>query len=493
MILNYKKYLFILGALLIFIPGISRAVSVSFVSPGYDVIPEIATSTEAIGLSWQWQALSPIYTYKFTSDQVYDPAQLITIRINYDAANSFRKQIFVHDSLSNIWLPLETKDFPKEKYVTATTSSLSGRFALFSNQDILSVGTASWYSYKGGDFAASPDFAKGSIIRVYNLSNNKFVDVTINDWGPERTKHPDRVIDLDKVAFKKIASTSDGLVKVRIEPIKIVGSALSKNLEQQKDTPVLSAASAVIFNEKTSEVLWSKNSDQVSPLASLTKLVAIKVFLDLKPNLNKVVTYKDQDEKYNNQYCKPGESSRLKLKEGDTLKIQDLLYASLVGSKNNTIESLVRVSGLSRNDFIARMNKTVQDLGVTSTKFIEPSGLSPKNVSSPHEYAIITKEVFNNALIKKISTTASYKFKTINSKKEYRLTNTSKLVQASNYSIIGSKTGYLDEAGYCLMTRVQTAKGNIIVVNFSSKNREESFSDNEQLIRYGSRLLTKQL
>lgn len=493
MILKYKKYIFLLVISLILIPGMSRAVSISFVSPGYDVIPEIATSTEAIGLSWQWQALSPVYTYKFVSDQIYDPAQLITIKINYDTANSFRKQIFVYDELSKIWLPIETKDFPKEKYVSATTSSLSGRFALFSNQDILTVGTASWYSYKGGNFAASPDFAKGSIIRVYNLSNNKFVDVTINDWGPERTKHPDRVIDLDKVAFQKIASTGDGLVKVRIEPIKVVGTVLAKKLEQQKDIPVLSASSAVIFNEKTSEVLWSKNSDKVSPLASLTKLVAVKVFLDLKPNLSKVVTYKNQDEKYNNEYCKPGESSRLKLKEGDTLKTQDLLYAALVGSMNNAIESLVRVSGLSRTEFIARMNKAAKDAGATSTKFIEPSGLSPKNVSSPHEYAIIAKEVFNNPLIKKISTTASYKFKTINNKKEYRLTNTSKLVQASSYSIIGSKTGYLDEAGYCLMTRVQTANGNIIVVNFSSKNREESFSDNEQLIRYGSRLLTKKL
>ncbi|MHB8904296.1 MAG: D-alanyl-D-alanine carboxypeptidase family protein, partial [Patescibacteria group bacterium] len=69
--------------------------------------------------------------------------------------------------------------------------------------------------------------------------------------------------------------------------------------------------------------------------------------------------------------------------------------------------------------------------------------------------------------------------------------NTNKLVQASPYKIIGSKTGYLDEAGYCLMTRVKTANGNIIVVNFSSKNREESFLDNEQLILYGTAKLKK--
>lgn len=493
MILKFKKYLLLLVISIFLIPGISYGSSLSFVSPGYPVTPEISTSTEALGLAWQWQAISPVYNYKFTSDQIYDPAQPITIKISYDSASSFRKQIFVYDELSNIWLPLETKDFPKEKYVSATTSSLSGRLVLFSNRDILTVGTASWYSYKKGNFAASPDFAKGSIIRVYNLSNNKFVDVTINDWGPDRTKHPDRVIDLDKIAFQKIASIGDGLVKVRIEAIKVVGSALTKNLEQQKNTPILSASSAVIYNENTSKVLWGKNYDKVSPLASLTKLVAAKVFLDLKPNLKKVVTYKYQDEKYNYEYCKPSESSKLKVKDGETMTSENLLYSALVGSANNAIESLVRVSGLSRANFIARMNKSVKNMGAANTKFIEPTGLSSKNVSSPLEYAIITKEVFNNPLIKKISTTASYKFTTINTKKAHTLTNTNKLLLASTYTITGSKTGYLDEAGYCLMTRVKTAQGNLIVVNFSSKNRAESFSDNEQLIRYGSRLLTNQL
>lgn len=491
MILKYKKYLLLFVFSLFLMPGLVKASTLSFVSPGYPVTPEIATSLETLGLAWQWQVLSPVYDYKFISSQIFDPAWPMMIKINYDQTNNYQKQIFIYDDLGRKWLPLETKDFPNEKYVTAITTSLSGRLALFSNQEILTVGTASWYSYKGGNFAASPDFAKGSAIRVYNLDNNKFVDVTINDWGPERAKYPDRVIDLDKVAFQKIASTGDGLVRIRIEPLKIISSALSKKLEQQKEGLSITASSAVIFNEKTSQILLGKNENKVSPLASLTKLVAAKVFLDLKPNLNKVVAYKTQDEKYNYEYCKPGESAKLKVKEGETMKIQDLLYSALVGSANNAVESLVRVSGLNRNVFIAKMNEAVKKMGATSTNFIEPTGLSPDNVSSPYEYAIITKEIFKNPLIQKISTTAKYKFTTINTKQAHTLTNTSKLVQASSYSIIGSKTGYLDEAGYCLMTRVKTANGNIVVVSFSSKNRAESFLDNEALIRYGIQLLKK--
>jgi len=491
MILKYKKYLLLFVISLFLFPGVSRASSLSFVSPGYDVLPVIATSSSDLKLAWQWQAISPVFDYKFVSSEIFDPSQPMTIKISYDKADNNSKQIFVYDQLGNKWLPLDTKDFPNDKYVTAITTSLSGRLALFSNQNILTVGTASWYNYKGGDFAASPDFAKGSIIRVYNLSNNKFVDVTINDWGPDRSKLPNRVIDLDKVAFKKIASTGDGLVNVRIEPLKVVSLLINKKLEQQTAIPIITASSAVILSEKNSQVLWSKNMNSVSPLASLTKLMAVKVFLDLKPNLNKIVTYKVQDENYNLQYCSPGEAAKLKLNDGDTLKIQDLVYASLVSSENNAVESLVRVSGLKRADFIARMNKEARKIGATSTNFIEPTGLSPKNVSSPYEYAIMVKEILKNPLIVKISTTVNYKFKTINTKRAFSLTNTSKLVQASTFSINGSKTGYLDEAGYCLMTRVKTTTGNLIVVTFNSENREESFLDNEQLIRYGSSKLIK--
>jgi D-alanyl-D-alanine endopeptidase (penicillin-binding protein 7) len=236
-------------------------------------------------------------------------------------------------------------------------------------------------------------------------------------------------------------------------------------------------------------VLWGKNQEAVSPLASLSKIVAIRVFLDTRPSLNKVVTYKKQDENYNYQYCSPSEAARVKLADGDQVTINDLVYSALVGSANNAVESLVRVSGLSRNDFIKKMNETVQAWGATSTFFVEPTGLSPDNVSSPHDYAIITKEVFTNPLLQKITTTAAYTFTTRNTKQKHTIRNTDQLVQAKTYSLIGSKTGYLDEAGYCLMTRIKAPQGNLIVVNFHSTSKAANFTDNAQLIAYGLHLL----
>ena len=451
----------------------------------------VSEGVEASNLPWEWQALTPAYEYSFTTSGIYDPSRPLNIKISYPEKNNYLKQVFSYDSLSKTWRPILTKDNPQGRYVTAATDAVSGRLIVLYNPDTLSIGTASWYKYKNGLFTASPDFAKGTVLRVYNLNNGKSVDVTVNEWGPERDKHPDRVVDLDYVAFSKIASPGAGVIPVKIETLKTVIPAVKQATPQETGDLNITASSAVLMMEKDGRILWGKNESKSSPLASLTKMVAVKVFLDTDPDMKKVVTYKYQDEKYNYNYCKPWESARLKVKEGDTLTIENLVYSALVGSANNAIESLVRVSGLSRDKFIAKMNETVVAWGATSTSFIEPTGLSPQNVSSPLDYAIITREVFSNPLIKKMSTTVKYTFKTINTKKAHTLTNTNQLLKSSAYPIVGSKTGYLDEAGYCLMTRVQTAVGNMIAVNFGSQNKAANFADNEQLIRYGLRLIKK--
>lgn len=444
--------------------------------------------SQNIEAPWGYKLISPLYEIQLKDKQSL--GKPYSVDLSYDVADNYHKAAYFFDKNKNVWKPLPTVDDPVLKKVRVQVPFAYVRLAVFSNQDILTVGRASWYSYKKGLYAASPDFAKGSVLRVYNLENGKSVDVTINDYGPNRSLHPDRVIDLDKVAFAKIASTKQGMIKIRIEVIKAVGQNVSANLSPNSQLNI-TAKSAIIMKEDNGEILWEKNSKIISPLASLTKLVAAKVFLDTKPSLEEIVTYKKQDEDYNYQYCKPGESARLRVSDGETMKIQDLLYSALVGSANNAVESLVRVSGLSREEFISKMNETVKMWGATSTFFVEPTGLSKDNVSSPYDYAIMTKEIFTNPIIKKISTTATYSFSTINKKIKHTLTNTNKLLQYNKLGIIGSKTGYLDEAGYCLMTRVKTDKGNLVIVNFNSSNKETNFSDNEKMIRYGNLLLKK--
>jgi len=459
----------------------------------------ISEATSASNTPWYLKRLGPVYDFNLLDPTLASSTLVATsspsatsspvyLEMTYPASNSY-KNIYV---LSNgAWQALPTVDYPGEKKVRATFNALNGRVALFSRPEILTSGRASWYKYKGGNFAASPDFKKGSVIRVYNTANNKSVDVTINDYGPDRLKHPDRVLDLDKEAFKKIANAGDGLINIRIEPLKFSFYEDDVISNTSAEAPQISAKSAVIFRESDGQILWGKNQDVQAPLASLTKIVAAKIFLDTKPNLSKVVAYKKQDELYNYEYCRPGEAALLKLKDGETASLNDFLNSALIGSANNAVETFVRASGLKREEFIKRMNDWVKKIGATSTSFVEPTGLAPQNVSSPADYAIITKEAYKNQVLQKISTTWQYKFSTRNTKKKHTITNTNKLLDLKKYALTGSKTGYLEEAGYCLMTRAKTKADSLVVVNFGSRSSANSFKDNEQLLKFGLQLINQ--
>lgn len=457
--------------------------------------------TQGQHLPWNLDRLSDIYEVSFAPAAGFDNKKALDITLVYDQPNNDFKQVYYFDQASASWKAVPTTDFPVEKKVKAVLSRTAIRVAVFARPGVLTVGQASWYKYKGGLFAASPDFPKGSKLRVTNLDNGQSVEVEVNDWGPERAKHPDRVIDLDKEAFSAIAETSAGLINVSVSPIKLAadasGRVLGVKAEGLASMPQLSARSAVIINEATGEILFDKNSGKDAPLASLTKLVAVKVFLDTGPDLSQSVAYKLQDEEYNYRYCQPWESVKVRLKEGEGLTIKDLLYSALVGSANNVVETLVRVSGLSRDAFIGKMNEQVVLWGARSTQFIEPTGLSASNVSSAIDYALIMKAVLTNELMAQISSTPSYTFKTA-AGVSHTIKNTNKLIsdqlqaslQAEKFPISASKTGYLLEAGYCLATRVKARdNNNYIIVTLGASTRENSFSEMSDLIKYLNRTI----
>ncbi|MFH0956156.1 MAG: RlpA-like double-psi beta-barrel domain-containing protein [Candidatus Falkowbacteria bacterium] len=454
---------------------------------------DIVELNETIDSPWQLEKLSKVYQFEFKNKAAYEDKKPFYVQFSYDKASNYYKQVFYYDKNYTAWRPLPTIDYPNESFVRSLIHLPFARIAVFANPEALVVGQASWYKYKGGLFAASPDFPKNSKLRVYNTANNKFVDVVINDFGPERKLHPNRVVDLDKVAFSKLASTGAGIINIRVQPLSIVpenkkildiaGSGAKLELE-------ITAKSAIVMNEQTGEIIWQKNATSTLPLASLTKLVAIKVFLDTRPTLNKQVVYSVKDEEYNYEYVNKWESARLKLADGDTLTIEDLLYAALVGSANNAIETLVRVSGLKRDEFILKMNQEVVDWGAATTHFIEPTGLAPENVSSAFDYAIITKEVYTHPIIQKASVMYQYKFTTVNTKKAHTITNTDKLLQVSNLDITGSKTGYLNEAQYCLMARAKNnSSKQVIAVTMGVQSRQNSFDETEQLLKYALKML----
>jgi D-alanyl-D-alanine endopeptidase (penicillin-binding protein 7) len=451
-------------------------------------------------LPWNLKKLSDIFEFSISSNAGFASQKNLTVSLVYDQADNNFKQIYYFDEASASWRALPSTDYPGEQKVVASLNQPSAKLAVFSKPGVLTVGKASWYKYQGGMFAASPDFPRGSKLRVTNTDNGKSVEVVVNDWGPERDKHPDRVVDLDKEAFAVLSPTSAGVINVMVSPLEITpdssGRVLGVKAEAVGSSPKLSAKSVIIMNEATGEVIFDKNGIAKAPLASLTKIVALKIFLDLKPDLEQVVSYKTQDENFNYLYAKKSESARVKLKNGEKLKIKDLFYSALVGSANNAVESLVRVSGVTRGEFIDLMNSQARSWGAGETHFIEPTGLSSANTSSAYDYAVIMKEALKNDYISQVSVTPTYTFKTLSGVK-HTIKNTNQLVlnqsqpnlKAEKFAINGSKTGYLIEAGYCLATRVKSGLENYIIVSMGASTRAKSFNEMADLIKYIGNLI----
>jgi len=453
---------------------------------------ELLVLDEKMEMPWNVDRLSKIYQFEFKNKKAYDNHKPYYIQMSYEEDSDEYKKVFFFDKNYNTWRPLPTQDFPEEKFVRSLIHLPFARIAVFSFPDTMTSGKASWYAYRGGLFAASPDYPKGSRLRVHNRENGKFVDVVVNDYGPDRSIHPDRPIDLDKVAFSKIADLSDGVVDVFVEPLIILKGADSLELgipeKGMGATPISNVRSAIVLDDESGEVLYAKKATTSVPLASLTKIVSVYTFLQEDIDLQKIVEYKDSDAQYNYEYCRPWESAKLNVPDGEKMTVEDLIYTSLIGSANNTIETLVRVSGLSRDSFIQNMNKIVKSFGASSTSFVEPTGLSPENMTSAKDYALIASNILKNKYLADVSVTPEYKFTTITNKINKRIRNTDKIIKTNKFNITGSKTGYLDEALYCLMTKVKVDSNNsIIVVSFGAKTRDDSFRETEKLIEYGIR------
>ena len=445
---------------------------------------------EPLNEPWQFDRISEVYQFEFRNKAAYDNEKPFIIQLKYNSYDENLKQVYYFDKNFSSWRPLPTKDYFGEKMVRAYIHLPFARLAVFSNPEVMSVGNASWYAYKNGDFAASPDFPKGSILKVINLENDKTIEVEINDWGPDRSIHPDRVVDLDKLAFKKIASLGDGIVKVGVEPVYIPeenGRVLGIKTDNVNENLDINSKAFIAQDITSGKIIIAGNATTTLPLASLTKIVTASVFLDTNPDFNEVATYSIKDEENNWPYLENKyESMRLLIEDGDRLIVKDAFFSTLVKSTNNTAETLVRISGMQRDDFIKKMNEKVHEWGATGTVFIEPSGLSPENVSTVSDYVIISKNALQHPRMLEATTLKRYEFTTLKNKKKFIQSNTNGLLY-DNFYITGGKTGYIDEVGYCLMTKIKTEKSEIIGVLLGADTREQSFNEMRDLLKYASR------
>ncbi len=452
--------------------------------------------------------ISPLYEFNIINKKAYNNKRPLIIEIKYNAADAGYKSAYYWNNLQKKWEKTKSDNLTGRHIIRFRFYLPYAKVAVFENRNVLTTGVASWYSYKGCDCAASPDYPKGTRLKVTNLQNGKSVIVLVNDYGPERDKFPNRIIDLDKVAFAKIANLRQGLCEVRVEPVKnspvtandnskqFLASALALKKPKHPIKPPtfpLHSRAVIVINAKNGAVLFAKNPQERLPIASITKLMSIKVFLDTHPNFNKIVRYARSDDDVL-KYAPKWELAYLYVHPGETMRVKDLFYAALVGSANNAVYALARSTGLRRIDFVHLMNKEAQKLGMTRTTYVEPSGLSPRNQSTVSDLAKLGRVIFNNFKVLQASTAKKYVFRTLNTHHLHIIYNRNKILYSDLY-VLGTKTGFLDEAGHCLIVKVKDKENNqIIVVTLGdfSRNPDDYFTETERLAHWGLKVLENQ-
>lgn len=225
----------------------------------------------------------------------------------------------------------------------------------------------------------------------------------------------------------------------------------AKNMPKR---PRLRCAASIVVDNLTGEILYSRDADERRPIASLTKLLTAMVFLETGTDMMTTATV-TRDDAY--------QSSKSHLRVGETLTLHDFLYAALVSSDNRAARVLARSAGVPRDSFIVLMNVKARELGMDSTYVIEPTGLSECNISTAHDCAILLNLALQNHLIRKVSTTSELTVAPLNKRRTHRLVNTNRLLRYG-YSFLGSKTGYISEAGWCIAARGISNDGHDVTV-----------------------------
>jgi D-alanyl-D-alanine carboxypeptidase len=235
----------------------------------------------------------------------------------------------------------------------------------------------------------------------------------------------------------------------------------------------LQAASAVVLDVETGDLLYSKNADEVRSIASMTKVITTHVALDYADDWSEQVAYDDEWSR---------EGAALHILDGETISIQDLLYTTLVGSANNTAVGLANVF-TDQTTFVDQMNDWVNSLGLTATQVVEPSGLDARNVSTAHEYALLAREAFESFSMLQLATTKTYTLH-LPVTGDHTIHTTDNLLYSDLY-VTGGKTGYTEEAGYCLMIQTKNADGHqIIIVVMGEPSSADRFTETYALAKW---------
>jgi D-alanyl-D-alanine endopeptidase (penicillin-binding protein 7) len=233
--------------------------------------------------------------------------------------------------------------------------------------------------------------------------------------------------------------------------------------------PHLGSAIAMIYDEQTGQPVYSKNVNTVVPIASITKLMTAMVILDAKLPLDEPITITAED-----RDRLKGTKSRLAF--GVTLTRGDLLTLALMASENRAAAALARTYPGGTQVLVAMMNAKARELGMENTNFNGPVGLHSENVSTASDLVKMVLAAQNYEHIQRASTQSRHVVK-VNARQSLYFGNTNPLVRSRNWEIGLSKTGYISEAGRCLVMQAKLSERPTVIVLLDSWGKNTRVGD----------------
>ena len=297
----------------------------------------------------------------------------------------------------------------------------------------------------------------------------------------------------EKVARGQAASRTRGATKVqtasrghRLSPHRLAQAVQHEapvrlsfgqmaGLHESADPLELKSSVALVLDQDTRQVLLSKNDHAVLPIASLTKLMTGMVVSEANLPMDEMITISDED-------VDTEKNSRSRLTVGTQLTRGELLHLALMSSENRAAHALGRTYPGGLNRFVALMNARAQQLGMHDTRYVEPTGLSSANQSSAQDLAVLVAAAYQNPQLRQLTTSPSHEVEI--GRRTLQFNNTNGLVKSPEWNIGLQKTGYISEAGRCLVMQARVAGRKLIMVFLDSAGRYSRIADAERVRRW---------
>ncbi|QZA80009.1 D-alanyl-D-alanine endopeptidase [Deefgea piscis] len=243
------------------------------------------------------------------------------------------------------------------------------------------------------------------------------------------------------------------------------------------DNPGVQSSGVLVLNQQSGEVLYEKNADSIIPIASITKLMTAMVVLDARLPLNELISITEADiDTLKNT------SSRLSV--GTTLTRGEMLLLALMSSENRAASTLSHHFPGGKDAFIRKMNEKAQQLGMRNSRFYDSTGLNPSNVSSARELGLMVKAAQRYPEIHQFSTSSEYTFASNKNGSMMTFRNTNPLVKDSDWDIGVSKTGFINEAGRCIVMQAMINGKPVVIVLMDSNGKYTRIGDAQRIRKW---------